>query len=189
MRPIEFRADIAYLQALRCVEYRVPKPARFRPPGYFAALGLRYGLVGIAATYHLLETACGEDENRVLNATRSWSRLVEDHVRYEIPGLLPVESGAATPHAVAQLAERPLRLALPMLHRVNSLETCLREICDQYVKENTSSIRSGWPWYRWHGARQEFLRTMNESLSFTLHFFERRQYDLQEVPEIALLGE
>jgi len=30
---------------------------------------------------------------------------------------------------------------------------------------------------------------MNDSLSYTLHFFERRLYDLQEVPEIALLGE
>jgi hypothetical protein len=189
MRPIEFRADIEFLQALRCVEYRVPRMGRFQRPGYLAALGLRYGLVGIAATYHLLVTACDEDESCVLNATRSWPQLVEDHVRYELLNRFPFPHDPAVPIMVGQYAERPLRLALPMLHRLNTLDTCLKEVCEYYIAENIAAIRMNWPWYRRRTAKQEFIRCMNDSLSFTLHFFERRQYDLQEVPEIALLGE
>ena len=34
-----------------------------------------------------------------------------------------------------------------------------------------------------------FEETLRESRDFAMHFFERRQADLEEVPEIALIGE
>ncbi len=189
MRPIEFRADLEYLQALRCVEYRVPKMGSFKRPGYLAALSLRYGLVGIAATYHLLTTSCDEDERCVLNATRSWPRLVEDHIQYDLIDRLPIPCDASLPVEMGRMAERPLRLALPLLHRMNELEVCLREVSELYAAENANAIRRQWPWFRRRAPMQEFSRSAHESLRFALHFYERRQYDLQEVPEIALLGE
>jgi hypothetical protein len=189
MKPIEYRTDIEYLQAVRCVEYRLPKPTHLRKQGYVLALGLRYGLMAIAATFHLLETASSEDERFVLSSTRSWPRIVEDHVRFELLSRVPFQVDLIFPNAVSRCAERPLRIALPMLKQLSPLETCLEESAKKYISENMYGIKMNWPWYHKRAAVREFRRQTQESLTFALHFFERRQYDLDEVPEIALLGE
>jgi hypothetical protein len=36
-----------------------------------------------------------------------------------------------------------------------------------------------WPWYKRRVAVKEFRRHARESLTFALHFFERRQHDLE----------
>jgi hypothetical protein len=189
MKPIEYRSDIEYLQAARCVEYRLPNASQLKKQGYVLALGLRYGLVAIAATYHLLEIAGTEDERLVLNSTRSWARIVEDHVRFELLSRIPFQTDLMFPAAVSRCAERPLRIALPLLKQLSPLETCLEEAAERYISENIYGIRMNWPWYRRKAAVREFRRHTQTSLTFALHFFERRQYDLDEVPEIALLGE
>jgi len=189
MKPIEYRSDIAFLQALRCVEYRVPPIRNLRKQGYVLTLGLRYGLIGIAATFHLLETANSEDEKIVMNLTRSWPRIVEDHVRFELQKRMPFTVDLAFPVAVSRCAERPLRIVLPLLHRLCPLESCLQEATQQFIGENLYGIRMNWPFYGRRAAVREFRIHAQESMDFALHFFERRQYDLEEVPEIALLGE
>lgn len=189
MKPIEYRSDIAYLQALRCVEYRMPPLGALRKQGYVLTLGLRYGLMGIAATYHLLETANGDEERFVLASTRSWPRIVEEHVRFELMNRIPFSVDIAFPVTVSRSAERPLRIALPLLQRLCPLESCLHESAEQYISENSFGIKLHWPWLKRRAAVREFRRYAQESLTFALHFFERRQYELDEVPEIALLGE
>jgi hypothetical protein len=145
--------------------------------------------MGIAATFHLLETANSEDERFVLNSTRSWPRIVEDHVRFEIVNRIPFTVDLAFPVAVSRCAERPLRIALPLLQRLCPLENCLEEAADRYISENKYGIRMNWPWYKRRAALREFRRHTQDSLRFAMQFFERRQLDLEEVPEIALIGE
>ena len=125
MKPIEYRSDIAYLQALRCVQYRIPSMLQLKKPGFVLSLGLRYGLVGISATYHLLETASSDDEKFVLNLTGSWPRIVEDHVRFELRNSIPFPIDQSFPLAVSRCAARPLRIALPHLQRLCPIENCL----------------------------------------------------------------
>ena len=189
MKPIEYRSDIAFMQALRCVEYRVPQMGNLRKQGYVLSLGLRYGLVGIAATFHLLETASSEDEKVIMLFTQSWPRIVEDHVRFEIQHHVPFPVDLAFPVAVSRCAERPLRIVAPLLQRLCPLDTCLQEATDQFVAENMYGIRLNWPLFGRRKALEEFRKHSQLSTSYALHFFERRQYDLEEVPEIALLGE
>lgn len=189
MKPIEYRSDIAFLQALRCVEYRVPPMGDLRKPGYVLSLGLRYGLMGIAATFHLLETASSEDEKVVMRLTQAWPRIVEDHVRFELQHHVPFPVDLAFPVAVSRCAERPLRIVMPLLQRLCPLENCLQEACDQFIAENMYGIRLNWPLFKRRRALQAFQKLAQQSTGFALHFFERRQYDLEEVPEIALLGE
>jgi len=189
MKPIEYQVDIEYLQALRCVEYRIPKPGTFHKPGYVAALGLRYGLIGAAATCHLLSTCHIHEQTCVKDASRSWIRLVEDHICYELIDLIPFTNDPSFPVTVAQFADRPMRLALPLLDRFLSLKICLEEVSLIYESEVQSQIYAEWPWLKRKVAMSEYRKNAEDSLSYALHFFERRLYDLQEVPEIALLGE
>lgn len=189
MKPIEYRTDIEYIRAVRCVEYRMPKVGQLRKQGYVLSLGLRYGLMAIAATFHLLETANSEEEKLVLTSARAWPRIVEDHVRFELLSRIPFQVDLMFPTAVSRCAERPLRLAIPMLKQLSPLETCLEESTERFIAENIYGIKMNWPWYRRRAAIREFRRQAQESLRFAVHFFERRQFDLDEVPEIALLGE
>jgi hypothetical protein len=189
MKPIEYRSDIEYIRAVRCVEYRLPKQGQLRKQGFVLALGLRYGLMAIAATFYLLESASTEDERLVLNSAKAWPRIVEDHVRFELLNRIPFQVDLMFPTAVSRCAERPLRIALPMLKQLTPLESCLEESMERFISENIYGIKMNWPWYRKRAAVREFRRYAHESLAFAVHFFERRQYDLDEVPEIALLGE
>ena len=65
MRPIEYRVDTAYMQALKCVEFRLPRDPRLPRDEYLLSLGLRYGLAGAAATHQLLLSAGEDDEEPV----------------------------------------------------------------------------------------------------------------------------
>ena len=189
MKPIEYQVDLEYLQALRCVEYRIPRCDSLQKPGYIATLGLRYGLIGAAATYHLLSSCSNDERPSVLAATRSWPRLVEDHICYELIDDVPISNDPTFPITVARFAERPILLALPLMDRFLTLNLCLEAVCHIYESEVEDQIYSQWPWYRRRSALVEYRKKTSQSLSYALHFYERRLYDLHEVPEIALLGE
>ncbi len=189
MKPIEYRSDIEFLQALRCVEYRLPRQGDLRKQGYILALGLRYGLVGIAATYHLLETASDDEERLVLASARGWPQIVEDHVRFELKSRIPFPVDLSFPLTVSRMAERPVRIAIPLLQRLCPLESCMHQATEQFISENLFGVRLHWPWFRKGAAVKLFRRHAQESAGFAVRFFQRRQCDLEEVPEIALLGE
>jgi hypothetical protein len=189
MKPIEERADIAFMQGLRCVEYRIPKAERLREPGYLLALALRYGLIGVAATHHLLLSADPDEESDVLALMRCWPRMVEDHVRWDVLHRLPYEELRAAPALIGRLAYKPLGTYLPLYRKLFPLEQALRVACDEYCQGHRSSIGEGWLWFLRPLGAKKFRQLCEESRDFALHFFERREAGLDELPEIALIGE
>jgi len=189
MDPIDVRADTTFAQALRCVQFRLPNPDGYRAPGYVLALGVRYGMIGIAASHHLLITAEGFEEPRILVMTEAWPGMVEDHVRWEMSLRMPFTTNVNVAHLVGQISYLPLHGYLPLYTRLCPLSRALELVGDALVTENKGMIFEGWPWYRRKSAVRLFQATLRESAQFALHFFERRQADLDEVPEIALIGE
>jgi hypothetical protein len=189
MKPIEERADIAYMQALRCVEFRIPKADGTRQPGYLVALALRYGLVGMAATHHLLLSADLDEEPDVLALMRCWPRMVEDHVRWDVLHKLPFDDLRAAPSQVGRLAYKPMATYLPLYRRLYPLEQCLNACIEEFRQAHSPSVAEGWLWFLRPLAFRHFHRLCQESHQYALHFFERREANLEELPEIALLGE
>src|SRR5579871_5472227 len=80
MTPIEHRVDVAFLQALNCAEHRVPRDCRLQHPAFALAWGIRYGVLGAAATHELLTTTEDYEVGAVRSATKDWQRLVDSHV-------------------------------------------------------------------------------------------------------------
>ena len=189
MRPIEFRADLQYVQALKCVEFRIPRYGHFRRPGYAAILGLRYGLIGIAATYHLLDTSSEDERSSIMGAMKSWQRLVEDHVHYELFDRLPFGQDEFFPHEVSRYAEFTHQLAIPSWFRLDRLDQCLPLVTDRYRAELRDIIRAEWANDLYAIPDGEFQRLAKKSIHFAKHFYARRQCNLPERPEIALLDE
>lgn len=189
MKPIDVRSDAVYLQALTCVEHRLPPPQTLKTQGYVLSLGLRYGLLGIASTFYLLQFASSDDEQAVVRLSRQWPRLVEDHVRFVLLPRLPFAADAVLPLAISRCAERPLELALPLLKRLCPLDSCLSESTKRFTFESRFGIRQGWPLLKRRTAAREFRKQAELSTGFALQFFERRLYALDEVSEIALIGE
>jgi hypothetical protein len=189
MKPIYERADIAFMQALRCVEFRVPKLGRMKRPGYLAALGLRYGMIGVAASHHLLITADDDEEIVLLELIGSYPRMVEDHIRWDLERRLPLETSKMLPIYLAKLSAHPLETYFPLYRRLCPLDHCLRVVMDAYVEEHSSAIRDGWGLFLRRRAVSDFREMAEQSAYFAKQFFERRQADLDELPEIALIGE
>lgn len=189
MDPIDVRADTTFTQALRCVEYRLPDPEGFRAPGYVFALGLRYGLLGVAASHHLLITSETYEEMSILATIDSWPLFVEDHVRLDVARRLPFATNSNIPQLIGQVAAMPIRGYLPLYRRLCPLSVALGIVAEAIARDNKAMIFEGWPWFRRKAAWRIFGASVDESKSYALHFFDRREADLEEVPEIALIGE
>jgi hypothetical protein len=189
MRPIEYRTDMDFRQALRCVQFRVGPLRALRPQGFALALGLRYGLVGTAAVYHLLQNAAPDEERLVLESSVAWSQVVADHLRHGAAGNLPDEADPDLADRVGRLAQLPVQSGIPLLRRECPLEVSLSVASEDFVESHRRDVRQGWGWFRAGYGERLFRELAEDSQRMAMNFYERRQYDLDEVREIALLGE
>jgi hypothetical protein len=189
MRPIEYRTDRDFRQALRCVEYRIAPLEELRPRGFILGLGLRYGLLGIAALHHLLELADPDEEGAVFEAAVNWSQVVTDHIRHYTAHRLPWDEDFDAPDRVGRLAQLPVSSAIPLLRRHAPLQVCLGVGTTDFIDSHRQDIRHGWGWFRSRQGERLFHDLAAGSQTFAMNFWERRKCDLEEVREIALLGE
>jgi hypothetical protein len=189
MRPIEERVDFAFYQALKCVEYRIPRNAHLRRPGALLALGLRYGLMGASAAHFLILTSTEAESEELGELFHSWPGMVEDHVRWEIRHRLPFPSSDAMPMLVGRMAKRPLQIHLSQHPELVPLEKCLDIAVEEFAREHLATIQAGWPIFARRKARKLFSESCEQSKAFAMRFYERREWGIEEVPEIALIGD
>ncbi len=189
MDPIDVRTETTFSQALRCAQFRLPRSDGYRAPGYVLALGIRYGMIGMAAGHHLLLSADEDEEQRVFAMMETWSSFVEDHVRWEIAHRVPFPINGNMPHVIGRVSSLPILAYAPLYKRLCPLSRALEIVGDAVVAENRAMIFEGWSWFRRRTAMRLFIETLSETQEFAINFFERRQADLDEVPEIALIGE
>ena len=189
MKPIDERVDVTYMHALRCVEYRLPLSSSLKRPGFVFSLGLRFGLIGAAASHHLLIEADDQEEREALNLIQNWPCIVEDHVRWSLISRFPFEPSPSLPSLIGRLSYRPLQTYLGLYRRLCPLEYSLSIARDEYFRDHPSAMTEGWSWFRRRSAIETFKQVADESVRYALHFFERREADLEELPEIALIGE
>jgi len=189
MKPIDEKVDVNFMQALRCVTHRLPQRYNLRRTGYAFALGLRYGLIGAATSHHLLTQCEAAEEHDVLGLVHHWPAMVEEHVRWAVIPRLPFQPSAAFPSLVGRLAYRPLQAYLALYRRLCPLEQALQIASDIYIQDHPSAAYEGWPWWARAKAMRRFREAGEDSVRFAKLFYERRQSDLEEVAEIAVLGE
>jgi len=189
MKPIEERADLTTMQALRCVQYRLPNPQSMRKDALVMALSLRYGLIGVAAFHHLLITTEEKEEHEVLLMMGCWADIVEDHAQWELAHRWSLEFDTGIPETVGKLAGKALRSFLPLYQRLYPLDRCLHLLAADFTLNNRTSIEGHWYRPGRKKAQLAFRQAAADSIHFAQSFFERRQADLDEVPEIALIGE
>ncbi len=189
MRPIEYLADVEFAQALRCVEYRLPNGDGMRSAAYLATLALRYGLMGAAATHHLLSSTDPDEEPYVLESVIAWPKMVAKHVAIELVHRLPHPNRNDASLLLAKWARRPLVITLPLYRRLYPLEVCLEAAIDDFISEFERTISEGCLLWNRRKAFHRFMDDACQSAQYAINFFERRQFGLEEVPEIALLGE
>ena len=190
MRFIEKRADREFMQALLCAEYRVPAKGDLRAPAYLLGVALRYGLFGAAVTHHLLITSADDiDERNVIRLAQGWPETVEEHVRQTLRHKLPFHADPSVPAIVGQLAYLPVGVTLRLFRFGCPLEQILTAASEQFAVDYCRVVSGGVPWLRRAKNAQEFSTMSQKSVAFALNFFDRRQADLEELPEIALIGE
>jgi hypothetical protein len=189
MTPIEYRVDTAFLQALRCVEYRIPVDDRLQHSAFTLALGVRYGLVGAAATHQLLINADEFEIAAIRTAASDWDHLVSGHLRHHLLKKIKGPHNVLDAERVGKIAGEILRDYFASYPKHPALNLCLEATGKSFADKHHSEIGRGWAWFRMRKARSIFAVATAESVRFAILFFERRKVDLEEVAEIALLGE
>ena len=190
MRRIEQKVGETYLMALRCVEYRIPKPGDLRTPAYLLSVARRYGLVGAAATHHLLLDARDEDEMQdVLDSAGCFPDMVEEHLVQFVERKLPVLMVPEAPYMIGRIAYRPLSVAIASFDQFIPIDVSLRRMSINFGRENRRAMYVGTPLLRRRRTLAEFQLVAEKSLFYALNFFERRQADLEEVAQIAMIGD
>lgn len=178
------------MMALRCVEYRIPRPGTFRTPAYLLSLALRYGLVGAAATHHLLLDARDEDEVQdVLDAASSYPDMIEEHLVQFVEEKLPVRIQPEAPYMIGRIAYRPVSVTIAGFDKFVPLDVCLGRIGETFGRENRRALFVGTPLWQRRRTLAEFQVLAEKSVLYALNFFERRQAELDEVPQIAMIGD
>jgi hypothetical protein len=189
VKPVHILTEQAFHQATICVEYRLASLASFPPAAYAHALGLRYGLAGMAAAHHLLLSADPREESRLESDLMSWQDAVAEHVRFEVAEKLPFETLAAFPTVVGRFANEPIYSYLTQHRRLLPFEYYLEIAVKEYEDSHRNYAAKGWPWWKRGAGRRLFHEESRRSLAYAEAFFRRRESGLEEVPEIALLGE
>lgn len=189
MRPIEERVDLVFWQALKCVEYRVPREPSLKRPGMLLALGLRYGVMGAAAAHHLILTSTEAEAEELGTLFMAWPAMVEDHVRWEVRHKLPFLSSEAMPVLIGRLAKKPLQIHLSQHPELVPVDRCLEIAVDEFARQHEATIVAGWNLFTRGKARRAFQKTCDDSLAFAKRFYERRECSIDEIPEIALIGD
>ena len=60
---------------------------------------------------------------------------------------------------------------------------------DEFTKEHEATIVAGWNLFTRNKARKIFEKTTRDSLYYAKRFYERRECEIDEIPEIALIGD
>jgi hypothetical protein len=189
MKPIQERAELALFQGLRCVQFRLPNRYGLKPKAYSYAMGLRYGLVGAAAAYFALEIADFGEEREVKQLFQYWPLMVTEHCRCEICYRLPFEADEAVPLTIGKLSGPPLKICLALRKQFLPLDRVLEIASDIFHRDNRFEITSESWLLKKAAASAQFREASKESVAFAAHFFDRRRAGVEEVSEIALLGE
>lgn len=189
MKPIQERAETALSQALRCVQFRTPNRHGLKPRAYTCALGLRYGLIGAAAAYFTLEIADPHEERELKNVFRYWPLMVAEHYKTEIEGHTDTRLDEMAPANIARLSGSPLKVSLALSQQLLPLQRVLEIAAEVFLRDHRSEITSETIFFRRHRATEVFRQVSEQSIHYAMHFFERRRAGLDEVSEIALLGE
>jgi len=187
MKHLNLSAEQEFLQALKCVEYRLPNRYRLSGSSLAATLGLRYGLVACATAHHLLMSDQPVSERAVKQELSTLCNHISAHLE-----MLPRDfRNRLIGHEklVVSTTMDVLNLYVPQYRWLFALDLSLSMIVDQFTQSHKCAISPRWRLFgRWQ-VRREFHTAANESYAFALAFYERRIANLEEVPEIALLGE
>jgi len=190
MKRIDKDVGAAYLGALQCVEFRVPTQGGLKSPAYLLSVALRYGLVGAAATHHLLLEADSETEvQQILDAAARWPDMVEEHLVQFVAAKLPVAISPQMPYMIGRLSYRPLSAAISEFEFFTPIGHTLRAIATRFSKDYRRAMFVRCPLWQRRKTLAEFSTLSEKSVYYAINFFERRQASLDEVAEIALIGE
>ena len=188
MKPINERLDLNFTQALRCAEYRLPTGFGLGYEAFAHSLGLRYGLLGAAAAHHLLSSCNPDEEAQIQEHLDTWPIEVFEHMRCFVLRKIEFSNGAL-PNLVSGYADQPLRTYLSMYRRLCPLDWALTIAKDAYLQEHNHADWKFWNFWKRRKEQKALAEAAEESFRYAMAFYERRLADLEELPEIALIGE
>ena len=188
MKSIQSTTQRAFRQALACASYR--RPDRDAPPARSLACAhrLRYGLFACAAAHALLQRSQNEEEIWILDYLGEIGDDIVDHFAHHAFSKLSPSVDSASAWRVGEMAQMVADDFAPLAQRVADLQRGSSWSRSPSVDIRLRKCSRPSP-FGDAGKPGSDSRRCNRILSFAERLYERRLMDLEEVPEIALLGE
>ncbi|CAN5623583.1 hypothetical protein BH11ARM2_BH11ARM2_20530 [soil metagenome] len=188
MRSIQSVTRRAFEQGLASASHHLPANDLDRE-SWLALTGLRYGLSTCASTHALLTSGEVDDEVWVLDQLGEVAETVSDHFTEHSIARAPSPLDSSSAWRVGAMAQSVADDYAPLVHRVPSLGLALRLVSESFCDARRKAVLASIPFLRRREGRKRFDRAVRDSVIFAEKLYERRLLDLEEVPEIALLGE
>lgn len=176
-------------QALICVRYRIAPLRSMRPTGFVHAMGLRYGLLGAAAVAYSTERSHPLDSMRAYEWSSGFRDLVQKEIVANTWPHFPITVRRRHIPQVAEIAQEVLHDALPLPLIPPDPARSLSGAVDRHMARHLREIRREWGFWKAEAGEEEFMAHAIASEAFALAFLNRQRHGLEEVAEIALLGE
>lgn len=189
MKSIQSKTQRALEQALDGASFHVPWSEASSAESWLALVGLRYGLFTCAAFHALLADAQSDDEIWVLDSLTEVAGPVAEHFTKHVLPHAPAGIDPSSAWRAGEMAQLVTDDYAPLFHRVPGLELALGLTTESFCEARMRSVLATYPVWQRLAAKKRFQGAVHASLRFAQSHYERRLLDLQEVPEIALLGE
>jgi hypothetical protein len=189
MRLPNSHTHVLYHQALRCVAFRLPLDVPMSSAMVEGVLGLRYGLIGATAVFPMLQEGFDRQGDVPTYLATEFPAAVERHLLQEVDANLRKRGILVSSERIRDMVAFCMNVFLNAVERKMSLPNALAETADAFAEHYNRTIARGVPLWQRPGLKQKLDDQAKHTLRFCGNFFQRRLHDLEEVPEIALLGE
>ncbi len=189
MRQIDSTIDSSFCSALTCAELRFPKAHTMPRVALDSSVSLRFGLLGIAASQFILKDVPVRDQPAIIPDLRFFGTMIAEQLERS---RLSASAHIVSEHCVdncrnaySEMFDRYIEL-----RQMNGpSELILAVLVEEFNRRSLQKFSRGFLRF-WHRrTEREFKSQAQKSLQYALNFLERRRYGVEEVAEIALIGE
>jgi hypothetical protein len=150
---------------------------------------LRFGILGIGASHYVLKRASNSERISLLSELRRFGTMIREHLEEnrisEYSHQISPGCSRQAQEIYGELFDRYVTLS----NLNGPLDLVLSILVEEFVQKHSAQCGKRLILFRNRRLERAFDVQAQRSLQFALNFVERRSYDLEELPEIALIGE
>jgi hypothetical protein len=189
MRPIDLTVDNSLSQALTCAEFRFPRGHRMPTVATDLTVALRFVLLGIGASHFVLRQAPRSENDRLVSELRYFGTMIAEQLELDRISNFACKISPDCPQKAREIYGELFDRYIFLSKLNGPLDLVLSILVEEFVNAHLQEFGRKFFVFRNLSLERAFDQEAQKSLRYTVNFVERRKLDLEELAEIALIGE